>query len=66
MAAALLSLAGCQDESLVEGGGKPANPAQPGDEITFGTGLTDNKQVRTVYGAPVDENQDGTYDYYPV
>lgn len=66
MAAALLSLAGCQDESLVEGGGKPANPAQPGDEITFGTGLTDNKQVRTVYGAPVDENQDGRYDYYPV
>ncbi len=66
MAAALLSLAGCQDESLVEGGGKPANPAQPGDEITFGTGLTDNKQVRTVYGAPVDEDRDGTYDYYPV
>lgn len=66
MAAALLSLAGCQDESLVEGGGKPANPAQPGDEITFGTGLTDNKQVRTVYGAPVDENQDDKYDYYPV
>lgn len=46
-AAALVGLSGCQDE-VVE---NPVVPAQTGDEITFGSSLTDiEEQTRTIYG----------------
>lgn len=63
LAAALVGLSGCQDE-VVE---NPVVPAQTGDEITFGSALTDvdvDAQTRTIYGdEPV---TDGNSTYYPV
>lgn len=54
-AAALVGLSSCQDE-MVE---NPVTPAQTGDEITFGSSLTDiEEQTRTIYG---DEPVDGAY-----
>ena len=51
----LAFLAGCQD-NLEE---MPVVPAQTGDEITFGSSLTDvDAQTRTIYG---DEPVDGAY-----
>ena len=54
-AAALVALSSCSDE-LVE---NPAAPAQMGDEITFGSSLTD-VQTRTIYG------EDPVNGAYPV
>lgn len=54
-AVALVALSSCSDE-LVE---NPAAPAQPGDEITFGSSLTD-VQTRTIYG------EDPVNGAYPV
>ena len=54
-AAALVGLSGCQDE-VVE---NPVVPAQTGDEITFGSSLTDvDALTRTIYG---DEPVNGAY-----
>ena len=54
-AAALVGLSSCQDE-MVE---NPVTPAQTGDEITFGSSLTDiEEQTRTIYG---DEPVNGAY-----
>ena len=54
-AVALVALSSCSDE-LVE---NPAAPAQMGDEITFGSSLTD-VQTRTIYG------EDPVNGAYPV
>lgn len=62
-AAALVGLSGCQDE-VVE---NPVVPAQTGDEITFGSALTDvdvDAQTRTIYGDEPVTYENGTY--YPV
>lgn len=57
-AAAMVAMSSCQDE-IAE---KPVTPAQPGDEITFGSSLTDvDSQTRTIYG---DEPVDGAYPVY--
>ena len=54
-AAAMVVMGSCQDE-LVE---NPVIPAQTGDEITFGSSLTDvDAQTRTIYG---DEPVNGAY-----
>ena len=54
-AVALVGLSGCQDE-VVE---NPVVPAQTGDEITFGSSLTDvDALTRTIYG---DEPVNGAY-----
>lgn len=54
-AAAMVAMSSCQDE-IAE---KPVTPAQTGDEITFGSALTDvDTQTRTIYG---DEPVDGAY-----
>ena len=54
-AAAMVVMGSCQDE-LVE---NPVIPAQTGDEITFGSSLTDiEEQTRTIYG---DEPVNGAY-----
>lgn len=55
LAAAMVAMSSCQDE-MVE---NPVTPAQTGDEITFGSSLTDiEEQTRTIYG---DEPVDGAY-----
>lgn len=55
-AAAAIALIGCKDDVVVE---KTVTPAQTGDEITFGSSLTDiEEQTRTIYG---DEPVDGAY-----
>ena len=60
-AAALVGLSGCQDE-MVE---NPVTPAQTGDEITFGSSLTDvDAQTRTIYEDEPVTDENGTY--YPV
>lgn len=47
-AAAAIALIGCKDDVVVE---KTVTPAQTGDEITFGSSLTDiEEQTRTIYG----------------
>lgn len=57
-AAAMVAMSSCQDE-IAE---KPVTPAQPGDEITFGSSLTDvDSQTRTIYG---DEPVKGAYPVY--
>lgn len=57
----LAFLAGCQD-NLEE---MPVVPAQTGDEITFGSSLTDvDVQTRTIYGDEPVTDDNGTY--YPV
>ena len=54
-AAAMVAMSSCQDE-MVE---NPVTPAQTGDEITFGSSLTDiEEQTRTIYG---DEPVNGAY-----
>ena len=60
-AAAMVAMSSCQDD-IAE---KPVTPAQTGDEITFGSALTDvDAQTRTIYGdEPV---TDGNGTYYPV
>ena len=55
-AVALVALSSCSDE-LVE---NPAAPAQTGDEITFGSSLTD-VQTRTIYG---EDPVNGAYPVY--
>ena len=55
-AVALVALSSCSDE-LVE---NPAAPAQMGDEITFGSSLTD-VQTRTIYG---EDPVNGAYPVY--
>ena len=60
-AAAMVAMSSCQDD-IAE---KPVTPAQTGDEITFGSALTDvDAQTRTIYGdEPItDDNR----TYYPV
>lgn len=55
-AAAAIALIGCKDDVVVE---KTVTPAQTGDEITFGSSLTDiEEQTRTIYG---DKPVDGAY-----
>ena len=55
-AAAAIALIGCKDDVVVE---KTVTPAQTGDEITFGSSLTDiEEQTRTIYG---DEPVNGAY-----
>ena len=55
-AAAAIALIGCKDDVVVE---KTVTPAQTGDEITFGSSLTDiEEQTRTIYG---DVPENGTY-----
>lgn len=55
-AAAAIALIGCKDDVVVE---KTVTPAQTGDEITFGSSLTDiEEQTRTIYG---DEPENGAY-----
>lgn len=66
-AAALVALSGCSDE-IAE---NPVIPAQTGDEITFGSSLTDvqnitispssGTQTRTIYG---DDPVNGAYPVY--
>ena len=54
-AAVMVAMSGCQDEVIEE----PVIPAETGDEITFGSSLTDiEEQTRTVYG---DEPVNGAY-----
>lgn len=54
-AAAAIGLSGCQDE-ITE---NSVIPAKTGDEITFGSSLTDiEEQTRTIYG---DEPENGAY-----
>ena len=54
-AVAMVAMGGCQDEVIEE----PVVPAETGDEITFGSSLTDiEEQTRTIYG---DEPVDGAY-----
>ena len=54
-AVALVAMSGCKDE-IAE---NPVTPAQTGDEITFGSSLTDiEEQTRTIYG---DEPVNGAY-----
>ena len=55
-AVALVAMSGCKDE-IAE---NPVTPAQTGDEITFGSSLTD-MQTRTIYG---DEPVNGAYPVY--
>lgn len=57
-AAALVALSGCQDDAVVEE--QAVLPAQTGDEITFGSALTD-VQLRTIYG---DDPVNGAYPVY--
>lgn len=60
-AAAMVAMSSCQDE-IAE---KPVTPAQTGDEITFGSSLTDiEEQTRTIYGDEPKTDDNGTY--YPV
>lgn len=60
-AAAMVAMSSCQDE-IAE---KPVTPAQTGDEITFGSSLTDiEEQTRTIYGDEPVTDDNGTY--YPV
>ena len=60
-AAAMVAMSSCQDD-IAE---KPVTPAQPGDEITFGSALTDvDAQTRTIYGDKPVTDDNGTY--YPV
>ncbi len=60
-AAAMVVMGSCQDE-LVE---NPVIPAQTGDEITFGSSLTDvDALTRTIYGDEPVTDENGTY--YPV
>lgn len=60
-AAAMVAMSSCQDE-IAE---KPVTPAQTGDEITFGSALTDvDAQTRTIYGDEPVTDDNGTY--YPV
>lgn len=55
-AAAAIALIGCKDDVVVE---KTVTPAQTGNEITFGSSLTDiEEQTRTIYG---DEPENGAY-----
>lgn len=62
-AAAAIALIGCKDDVVVE---KTVTPAQTGDEITFGSSLTDiEEQTRTIYGDEPVTDDNGTY-YYPV
>lgn len=57
-AAAMIAMSSCQDE-IAE---KPVTPAQPGDEITFGSSLTDvDSQTRTIYGDEPITDGNGTY-----
>ena len=57
----LALMAGCQD-NIEE---PPVVPAQTGDEITFGSALTDvDAQTRTIYGDKPITDDNGTY--YPV
>lgn len=61
-AAAAIALIGCKDDVVVE---KTVTPAQTGDEITFGSSLTDiEEQTRTIYGDEPVTDDNGTY--YPV
>lgn len=54
-AAAMVAMSGCQDEVIEE----PVIPAETGDEITFGSSLTDvDALTRTIYG---DEPVNGAY-----
>ena len=54
-AAAMVAMSSCQDD-IAE---KPVTPAQTGDEITFGSSLTDiEEQTRTIYE---DEPVNGAY-----
>mgnify|MGYP000245458276 CR=1 FL=1 len=60
-AAAAIGLSGCQDE-ITE---NSVIPAKTGDEITFGSSLTDiEEQTRTIYGDEPKTDDNGTY--YPV
>lgn len=60
-AAAAIGLSGCQDE-ITE---NSVIPAKTGDEITFGSSLTDiEEQTRTIYGDEPVTDDNGTY--YPV
>ena len=55
-AIALLFMGSCQDDAVVE---NQVVPAQTGDEITFGSSLTDiEEQTRTIYG---DVPENGAY-----
>lgn len=57
----MVAMSSCQDE-MVE---NPVTPAQTGDEITFGSSLTDiEEQTRTIYGDEPVTDDNGTY--YPV
>ena len=65
-AIALLFMGSCQDDAVVE---NQVVPAQTGDEITFGSALTDvdvDAQTRTIYGDEPVLDEDGSTYYYPV
>ena len=58
-AAALVALSGCQEDVVVE---EPVVPAVEGDEITFGSSLTDAEiDTKTIYG---DEPVNNAYPVY--
>lgn len=60
-AAVMVAMSGCQDEVIEE----PVIPAETGDEITFGSSLTDvDALTRTIYGDEPVTDENGTY--YPV
>ena len=60
-AVAMVAMSGCQDEVIEE----PVIPAETGDEITFGSSLTDvDALTRTIYGDEPVTDENGTY--YPV
>lgn len=60
----MMIVASCQKDNFVD---IVDNPVQTGDEILFGTVLPkDEVQSRTVYGGPIDTNDDGSFDAFPV
>ena len=62
-AAVMVAMSGCQDEVIEE----PVIPAETGDEITFGSSLTDvDALTRTIYGDEPVLGEDGSTYYYPV
>lgn len=60
----MITAAGCQDDTVTS---TIDNPAQTGDEISFGMSLPQNGiETRTAYGTPIDTDDDQKLDAFPV
>ncbi|MCU6772370.1 Uncharacterised protein [uncultured Bacteroides sp.] len=60
----MITAAGCQDDTVTS---TIDNPAQTGDEISFGMSLPQNGiETRTAYGTPIDTDNDQKLDAFPV